>query len=181
MFTETRKFSVGMRGWHRRQRGNGMTKTKRLLLTEALKLASLFERALLETLLTQFLTARQTRRTQSAIHSRQSETFSGETAGGPGGFGRSTLPHNNSTWLPHGLPASDCRVFVAEINDIHNDVLSLWIKARDYKDPPLPWRRARTRHSKVKGNEEERLGKGDAAHMRVIKRQCRPTKRCRAN
>lgn len=180
MFTETRKFSVGMRGWHRRQRGNGMTKTKRLS-TEALKLASLFERALLETLITQFLTARQTRRTQSAIHSRQSETFSGETAGGPGGFGRSTLPHNNSTWLPHGLPASDCWVFVAEINDIHNDVLSLWIKARDYKDPPLPWRRARTRHSKVKGNEEERLGKGDAAHMRVIKRPCRPTKRCRAN
>lgn len=141
MFTETRKFSVGMRGWHSRQRGNGMIKTKRSLLTEALKLASVFERALLETLL-KFLTARQTRRTQSAIHSRHSETFSGETAGGPGGFGRSTLPHNNSTWLPHGLPASDCRVFVAEINDIHNDVLSLWIKARDYKDPPLSWRRA---------------------------------------
>lgn len=90
------------------------------------------------------------------------------------GFGRPTTRNNNPTWLPHGLAASDCWVFVAEINDIHNDVLSLWIKASHYKDPPLSWQRAETRHSKVKGNEEVHLGERNAAHM--IKRPCGSTK-----
>lgn len=38
------------------------------------------------------------------------------------------------------MAASDYLVFVAKINDIHKDVLPLWIKARNYKDPLLSCR-----------------------------------------
>lgn len=118
------------------KRGNRMIKTRRFLLTAALKEASLFAGALLETLL-KVETARQTRQTQFAIHSPQREAFSGETAGGwMGGFRRSSPP-NSPTWLAHGMAASDCLAFVAEINDIHDDVLSLRIEAKTRQRPPL--------------------------------------------